>query len=228
MSLVSVSLFRYPPRHVLWALSRMQLALPSLARTPGLTFFKLMGSGGGNGFSIWPNFRRYALLGVWADDAACDAFYAESPVLGGMRGRAEAMLTLRLRPFQAHGLWDGLAPFAPASSLRPEPGQRVAILTRARIKATKAAQFWRYVPAASEALGQHPDALLHVGVGEWPIFYQATLSVWKDIEAVKAYAYQDPAHAAVVRKTRKTGWYAEEMFARFVVERMEEEGAMRP
>lgn len=222
MSLVSVSLFRYPPRHMLWALSRMQLALPGLARTPGLDFFKMMGSGGGNGFSIRPNLRVYALLSVWRDDAACDAFYADSVVLGGMRDRAEAMLTLRMRPFQAHGFWDGRTPFDPGlRALRPEPGQRVAVLTRARIKASKAAQFWRYVPAASAALGKHPDALLHIGVGEWPIFYQATLSVWKDIEAVKAYAYQDPAHAAVVRKTREVGWYAEEMFARFVVERME-------
>jgi hypothetical protein len=31
------------------------------------------------------------------------------------------------------------------------------------------------------------------------------------------YAYQNPHHAEMVRKTRSLGWYSEELFARFEI-----------
>ena len=54
-------------------------------------------------------------------------------------------------------------------------------------------------------------------IGEAPIGLQGTFSVWQDQQAVRDFAYALPAHRAVIEQTRQTGWYSEELFARFAV-----------
>ena len=79
----------------------------------------------------------------------------------------------------------------------------------------------KHVPEASASLKEQEGLILSIGVGEVPLIYQATFSVWQNMEAVKQYAYRNPAHGQVVRKTRDRDWYSEEMFTRFRVEGME-------
>jgi membrane peptidoglycan carboxypeptidase len=62
------------------ALSQMGLAPARMRNAPGLRFFKLLGSGGANGFSIRPNFGTYALLGVWDAEADADRFFQKHVV----------------------------------------------------------------------------------------------------------------------------------------------------
>jgi hypothetical protein len=59
------------------------------------------------------------------------------------------------------------------------------------------------------------------GVGEAPAGWQGTLSVWRNAADLRAFAYQGAAHSAAIRRTKETGWYAEELFARFGVVRAE-------
>ena len=50
-----------------WAFKQMGFA-PSLMRNiKGLQFFKFLGTGGKEGFSLKPDFSTYAFLGVWDD-----------------------------------------------------------------------------------------------------------------------------------------------------------------
>jgi hypothetical protein len=64
------------------------------------------------------------------------------------------------------------------------------------------------------------DGLLAAfGIGEAPLGWQGTLSVWRDASALRDFAYGGAAHAAVIERTARTGWYAEELFARFGVVR---------
>ena len=44
---------------------------------------------------------------------------------------------------------------------------------------------------------------------------QATFSLWSNAEAMMNYAYKNPKHAEMVKKTRELNWYSEELFARF-------------
>lgn len=96
----------------------------------------------------------------------------------------------------------------------------VAVLTRARLRPAHAGTFWRAAgPIATELAGLTGPGRpwLAIGIGEAPIGLQGTFSVWPDAAAVRAFAYQHPAHVSAVRRTTEVGWYAEELFARFAV-----------
>ncbi len=211
--IVTFSVFHYAPRNRFWALAQMGLAPGQLQDVPGLSFAKLMGSGRG-GFGVLPDWSRYALLGVWENDAAADVFF-ESSLMNTFRRRAAEIWSVKMLPLRTHGLWDGVEPFVP-QSVTPPPGLPVAVLTRASIRAGALLDFWRHVPQASRNL-YGSDALLYsVGVGEKPLVQQATVSFWRDATALEGFAYRQSGHKEIVRRTRERKWYSEELFARFL------------
>ncbi len=59
--------------------------------------------------------------------------------------------------------------------------------------------------------------LLALGIGEAPVGLQGTFSVWDSTSALNDFAYRRAAHVAVVDRTARERWYAEELFARFGV-----------
>src|SRR4051794_9676261 len=115
-----------------------------LRRWPGLVFGKLLGTGSGRTFTVTDaDPRRWAVLAVWDDEAAADAFDG-SPLVRRWRRAAEEEFTARLRPLAARGRWSRREPFgAPVPQRWDGP---VAAITRARLTARKAATFWRAVP----------------------------------------------------------------------------------
>ncbi|PSK62064.1 putative aminotransferase [Micromonospora sp. MH33] len=62
-----------------------------------------------------------------------------------------------------------------------------------------------------------PGLLARFGVGEAPLGWQGTVSVWRDAADLVAFAYRHPEHRAAITRTPTEGWYAEELFARFAV-----------
>ena len=68
-----------------------------------------------------------------------------------------------------------------------------------------------------QSLDAAPGVLFRMGIGEAPVGLQGTFSVWRDSSALRDFAYREPAHAAVIERTTRTGWYAEDLFARFAV-----------
>ncbi|NJB86485.1 hypothetical protein GGR26_002253 [Lewinella marina] len=192
----------------------MQLAQPRLAKVSGLSFSRLMGSGGGNGFSLWPNFGVFALVGHWHDREAADAFFRNDGWYAEVVGHSDRRISFFLEATMAHGAWGGGNPFTP----RPEeydPAAPVAVITRATIHPSKLPDFWRYVPATSRSVQDYPARLLSVGIGEYPVFMQATFSVWSSGRAMTEFAYAGDHHRRVVALTRERGWYREELFSRF-------------
>jgi hypothetical protein len=53
---VLLSYFRFPPGKYLWAMSRMAIVPRKLKRDDRISFFKMLGTGGGYGYSIKPDF----------------------------------------------------------------------------------------------------------------------------------------------------------------------------
>jgi hypothetical protein len=112
-----------------------------------------------------------------------------------------------------HGQWGGASPFQITTELQLQ--QPLAVITRATIKTRHLLNFWRYVPTVSASIEDHPGRMLSVGIGEWPLFMQATFSLWNSGKAMLDYAYQSQHHREVIQRTRELGWYKEELFARF-------------
>ena len=194
----------------------MQLAHARLADTPGLTFHRLMGSGGGNGFSLAPNWGVYAWLGQWEDRAAAEHFFATHDWYAEATGHSQQQITFYLQATMSHGAWGGGNPFTP----RPQDYDKhepVAVITRATIHPRKLPDFWRYVPRTSASVYERPERLLSIGIGEYPIFMQATFSLWTSGTAMTEFAYSSTHHREVVQLTRSRGWYREELFTRFRV-----------
>jgi hypothetical protein len=111
-------------------------------------------------------------------------------------------------------LADGLQPFQKTAIL--EMNKPIVVLTRATIRFRKLWSFWSKVGIVSQSLAGYNGVVMSVGVGEWPLIQQATISIWKSQAEMLDYAYKNPKHKEVVKLTRKLNWYKEEMFARFV------------
>jgi len=212
---VSMSLMRYEGLAARWwAFTQMGIGPGHLAGVDGLSFVKLMGSGGRNGFGIRPNWGVYALLGVWDTTEKAQAFFSTHSWWQAVDGHTREHCTFFLQTTTAHGCWDGRMPFDKTTNF--DPTQPVAVITRATIYPSQMARFWRYSRTVSASLEDHPAARLSIGVGEWPLIQQATFSLWNSGEDMLRYAYKSRQHREVVQKTRELGWYKEELFARFV------------
>jgi spheroidene monooxygenase len=215
MQTVSLSLFRFDGLAArLWALAMMGAARLSLPKIDGIGFWKLCGSGTGEGFTPVPNTAVYAILATWPDhDAARRAFHGAA-VFRRYRAWADQTMTLFLTPTSARGTWAGAEPFRPSA---PGPGP-IAALTRATIRPRVAARFWGRVPGISSVIRQDPNVLFKIGIGEVPWLHQVTFSIWPDSDSMAAFARKDGPHARAIRAVRSEGWFREELYARFSVD----------
>lgn len=168
---MSLSLFRFaslPARF--WVLGQMALARLSLRRMPEVGFWKLCGSGTGEGFTPRPNTAVWAILATWPDAATARARIAAAPVFRRWHSHAAESWTILLEPTSARGTWSGVAPFVPGVGQGGEPGPIVA-LTRATMRASTFLRFWRRVPDISAVIGQDPNVIFKIGIGEVPLLH---------------------------------------------------------
>jgi hypothetical protein len=208
-----VSLHVWRVRSAPRALWRMALDPRRVRALPGVRFAKLLGTGRGSDFgAAAADPRRWAALTVWGAEptpAQLDA------VAAPWRRIATAECRLTLRPLAARGTWAGRRPFDdPAPTHHDGP---VAVLTRARLRPAGALRFWRSIGPVAAGLAQAEGLLAAFGVGEAPVGWQGTVSVWRGSADVTAFAYRHPRHVEAVAETPVRRWYAEELFARFAV-----------
>jgi len=196
----------------LWGYSRFVLGRLGLRGLPGLRFCKVLGSGYQGGFGLRPSASHLGLFMVFGNDVAARHCLDESALVQAWRARSREFFSVRLQPFSSRGTWAGTA--LPASVAAPSGGP-VATLTRASIRLSRAASFWRHAPPSQQSLAQARGCLLAAGVGEAPLLRQATFSLWAAPEHIDAYA-RSGAHAAAARAAYAEGYFSESMFVRFV------------
>lgn len=211
---VTLHVWRVPRRAVPRALARIAVDRHRLRAMPGVRFAKLLGTGTGQGFGVTDaDLTRYAALVVWDGPEAAGGF-AGSPVARAWERLATSQVRIDLRPLGSRGRWSGAEPFGTPQGTAEGT---VLALTRARLRPRKAVTFWRAVPPVAAAVAGAPGLLARFGIGEAPIGWQGTVSVWRGTAELAEFAYRHPEHRAAIIRTPAEGWYAEDLFARFAV-----------
>ena len=211
--IVTLSFYRFAgPLARVWALVMMGGARWPLGRTPDIGFWKLCGSGTGEGFTPVPNTAVYAILATWPDAETARA-RTQSGIFARYIRRATENWTVLLQPQTSRGAWSGQTPFQPTGIVSAGP---LAALTRATIKPRILTRFWGRVPDISAMIGRDPNVAFKIGIGEVPMLHQVTFSIWPSERAMAAFARTGP-HADAIRAVRDEGWFREELYARFAV-----------
>ncbi len=191
----------------------MLLARRGLTRVEDIGFWKLFGSGTGEGFTPLPDVSVYAILATWPETGTARRRIDEAPVFRRYRARASESWTLFLDPISVRGFWSGEHPFLPEPSTSAGP---LAALTRASVRPRVLSRFWGRVPDISRRIGTDPNVMFRIGVGEVPWLRQVTFSIWPDEASMAAFARRG-CHAEAIRAVRAGGWFSEELYARFRV-----------
>ncbi|HEY4197131.1 MAG TPA: DUF3291 domain-containing protein [Mucilaginibacter sp.] len=211
--IVSLTIVRYRKALVPFALLAMAVHRLPMWLQKGCTFWKLLGSGRNGTFDLHPDWQQWGLLAVWDDQETFDYFNDNSFISKWWGKLSKEKWTLLCEPLQSHGKWDGKEPFG-KPDIKNYKGA-VAVLTRATIRLNKLKGFWSNVDSVAKTMADAPGYIMSVGIGEAPVYRQATFSVWNSFDDVKAFAYAAREHAEVIKKTRDESWYSEELFARF-------------
>lgn len=209
--IVSLTIVRYRRLLIPLALLAMAIHRIPLSLNKKCTFWKLMGCGRNGTFDLNPDWQQWALLAVWNSR---EDFERSSFIQSWWEKFTYEKWTIFMEPLISHGKWDNKEPF---TSVTPPDNFKgpIGVLTRATIRLNKLKSFWSNVDPVAKLMGTSPGYLTSVGIGEAPVFRQATLSIWEDMESMKSFAYGSKEHAEVIRKTRQENWYSEELFARF-------------
>jgi hypothetical protein len=211
---VTLHVWRVPGRRLPRALWRIARDRSRLRATPGVRFAKLLGTARGFGR---PDPGRWAAVVGWADPSAAEGF-ERAPVARDWRRMSTGYCRLDLVPVASRGSWAGREPFTAAAPV--EPRRQMLALTRARLRPTRAVRFWRSIGPVAAGAERATGLLTAFGIGEAPIGWQGTVSLWRDGRDLVEFAYRHPTHRAAVAATPVQRWYVEELFARFAVLRI--------
>ena len=197
------------------ALTHLGFDRRQLARTPGLRFWRLLGTARGSDTAPGAELGRTALFALWDDALDLDVFLAASPVAAGW-ARASEVWSVRLRGLGGHGRWRGVDVLGEVGEADPRAHVGpIAVVTRAHVRPSRWHHFQQAGRPVSDELQGAPGLLAVVGFGEAPVGRQGTFSLWADSTAAERFARSSPRHVEVVARTRDERWYAEELFARF-------------
>lgn len=215
MQCVTLSLFRFgTAADRLWAFAQMGFARFALAKVPDIGFFKLCGSGSGEGFTPIPNVSVYGILATWPDAETARRSMDNARVFRRYRTRSVERCTWFLNTCSSRGQWSGHEPFSIDTTLPDGP---LAALTRASIKPKIMMRFWGRVPAISDVIGADPNVIFKIGVGEVPWLHQVTFSVWPSTASMDNFARTSGPHGKAIKAVRDGKWFSEELYARFAI-----------
>ena len=218
--IVAISFFRFEGVfQKLWAFSQMGFARKKLKKIKQISFFKLFGSGTGEGFTPYPNTSVYAILSVWKNLEEAENNIEEREIYENYRNHSIENWTVFLSPISSKGYWDKTNPFKPNKNEFKKKDHMLAALTRATIKPKIMLKFWSKVPAISKVIGNDKNVLFKMGLGEIPWFHQVTFSIWPNSETMADFARKDGPHAKAIKSVREGNWFSEELYARFEVKK---------
>jgi hypothetical protein len=211
--IVSLTIVRYPKICIPFALLAMALHRLPMHFKKGCSFWRLLGTGRKGTFDLYPDWQQWGLLACWDDRGSFDRFSRQSFISKWWKFFRTEQWTILCEPLQSHGSWDGREPFnVPVQADYQGP---LVVLTRATVRFNRLKNFWANADTVSAIMSDAKGLIASFGIGEMPVYRQATFSVWDNVESMRAFAYQSAEHIEVIRKTKEEAWYSEELFARF-------------
>jgi heme-degrading monooxygenase HmoA len=211
-----VVLIRYAPAKRWWGASRLVIGPRAWRNLPGLQFVKVLGSGHDAGFGVRPSLLHQGLFMVFDSAASAHHCLAQDSRFATLRANTDEMLTCLLQAHSVRGRWSGTS-FESVSRSNPRDGMPDSVevsITRASIRPTQAAQFWRRAPAAQQSLESAPGCLVAAGLGEAPLLRQMTFSIWRNAQAMHDFA-RSGAHQTAIEAAYAKHYFSESMFARY-------------
>ncbi len=210
-------LLRERPGRAIVALARLGLDRRRLASTDGLLFWRLLGTGRASNTGPSIDARRTAVFAVWRNAASAERF--EASMASRWVHLAESY-HLRMVAIGGHGSWNGFDVIGAVRAGGPTDSRSsttgpVVVITRAEVRVRHLRQFTVAARQVNRQLRDTPGLLAVCGVGEAPIARQATLSIWQSAAHIEAFGARPGHHRETVARTRRDGWYGEELFARF-------------
>ncbi|RSO08169.1 spheroidene monooxygenase [Streptomyces sp. WAC 06783] len=155
---------------------------------------------------------RAALIAAWDDDAALDRFLADHPLAGHFASGCQ----VRLEPLGVRGSWSGM-PVDVAPDARPaDDDEQVVVLTLGETRLRRLGPFLRANSRASGRAAADPAMTASAALARPPRFV-GTLSVWRSLREMTAYAYGErrPEHRETVAAHRARPFHHEAAFVRF-------------
>ena len=221
--IASFHLVHYRRRSILNGLARVETDRLALGRVDGLRFSRLLLSTPGPPerpvSPPTPHPNRSALLAVWEDETALDAFLQESPVVERWRVHGKETWHVRLEPLHSHGTCDGKDPLEGlrSSRARAEPAVTVTYVT---LRNKGLVPFFRIFPKVRNELVTHPGFRGGIFLSEGPphtYYRNFTFSIWSSLDQAMNFGYQRRAsvHAEAMRRVCEEVWHHEFWFARF-------------
>jgi hypothetical protein len=185
-----------------------------MKRNGSASFYKMLGTGAGYGYSSKPDFGTYALLSVWENRDKALQFESSSTIMKRFRRRTREVYSIFMQPVQSRGMWSGQKPFQPVKP--PDNNTIIAVLTRATLRTKFYKPFWQRVGGVSKSLQGSPGLIFTKGIGERPWTDQATFSVWNSFRDMQSFAYgKGGPHLEAIRKAKQKRGFREELFAWF-------------
>ncbi|WP_423149235.1 DUF3291 domain-containing protein [Rubrolithibacter danxiaensis] len=212
--LVSLTIVKYRKRFIPLALLSMAIFRIPLLINKSCRFWKLLGTGRGGSFDLNPDWQHWGLLATWENRADFEIFNTTSLIKKWWATFTTEQWTILCEPISGHGKWDNQEPFKYTGNQEEYTGP-VAVLTRATIRISRLKNFWSHVKPVARIMKNAPGYITSVGIGEAPVYRQATFSIWRSLSDLKVFAYHSEEHKQVINKTRNENWYSEELFARF-------------
>ena len=208
--------------HSYSGLIRMATCRKSLRSLDYVSFHKLLGTGKGETFT--PSDADPNVWGIIAvlPDASLRSKFEQSKPIRSFDEVAIQKTTIEMSTINSIGNWSGVQPFG-ESTENTQNTVPIAAITRARLNWKYARRFWRETPPVTASLHNAPGLINAIGIGEAPIGLQGTFSIWRNEAALKDFAYSNASHRKAIELTHQLGWYQEELFARFKVDRIEDE-----
>jgi hypothetical protein len=151
------------------------------------------------------------MIAAWDRDEAFEAFSASHPIGDQLASGWQ----VRLQPLHIYGEWPGLSGL-PDGEVEVGDEEPVAALTLGRPRLNRLPAFLKASAGAEAEAIANPNVLALIGLARPPRLV-STFSLWRNLEAMRAYARgrRDGAHPTATRADRANPFHHESAFIRF-------------